>query len=64
MELKLCPFCGGQPIKQKWEMALDERFHIPDNDGYWYSIFCNNCFSESSVYLTEEEAIKAWNKRV
>ena len=45
-------------------MALDERFHVPDNDGYWYSIFCNNCFSESSVYITEEEAIKAWNKRV
>lgn len=64
MELKPCPFCGGQPVKQKWEMSLDERFHIPDNHGYWYSIFCNKCFSEGSECITEEEAIKAWNRRV
>lgn len=64
MELKPCPFCGGWGITQKWEMSLDERFHIPNNHGYWYSIFCNKCFSEGSECITKEEAIKAWNKRV
>lgn len=64
MELKPCPFCGGQAIIQKWEMTPDERFHIPDNHGYWYSIFCDNCLSEGSECVTEEEAIKAWNRRV
>lgn len=64
MELKPCPFCSGLGIIQKWEMSLDERFHIPNNHGYWYSIFCNKCFSEGSECITKEEAIKAWNKRV
>lgn len=64
MELKPCPFCGGQPVKQKWEMAVYERLHIPDNHGYWYSIFCDNCLSEGRECVTEEEAIKAWNRRV
>ena len=64
MELKPCPFCGGWAITQSWEMSLDERFHVPDNHGYWYSIFCNKCFSEGSECVTKEEAIKAWNRRV
>ena len=64
MKLKPCPFCGGCAVTQRWGMSLDERFHIPNNHGYWYSIFCNNCFSEGSECITKEEAIKAWNRRV
>jgi len=45
-------------------MSVYERLHVPDNHGYWYSIFCDNCLSEGSECVIEEEAIKAWNRRV
>lgn len=41
-----------------------EHMNIPDNDGYWYNIYCINCGAEGSNEITKEEAIKSWNRRV
>ena len=49
-ELKPCPFCGGNRI-------------MVTNWGLWKT-WCADCKSETSSYLTEKEAVEAWNRRV
>ena len=48
-KLKLCPFCGAQA-----EIVED----------HYYKIYCTKCPTTLGAYLTKEEAVKAWNKRV
>lgn len=57
--LKPCPFCGG------------EGAGIQDHHGY-YSVTCGyyndatsskHCFQDWGKFETEEDAIKAWNRR-
>lgn len=51
-KLKSCPFCGGKAI-----LSEDKRYDV-------HSVFCNECYIETSPQNTEQEAIDAWNKRV
>jgi len=57
MEAKLipCPFCGGEAQIEKT---------VPHLNPTQYFGHCLTCRIESDLYDTEEEAIKAWNKRV
>ena len=52
-ELKPCPFCGSEPMEDKFL----------DLGGWWHTIKCCNCFCE---LLSREECRveKAWNRRV
>lgn len=54
MKIRACPFCGGKAIT-----TVNTYGH--------YSVFCENdeCFMNFNQMLctTEEEAIKAWNRR-
>lgn len=43
-----CPFCGSKAI-----FATDKK--------NW--VICPNCLSESRLYDTTEQAVKAWNRR-
>ena len=49
-ELKPCPFCGGKAI-----LYIDCGYYIAE---------CEDCEAMSGEHETEEETIKAWNKRV
>ena len=49
-ELKPCPFCGGEA---KIYEASEEDFRVG----------CIRCHTWSDYYFTEDEAIKAWNRR-
>ena len=51
---KTCPFCGG-----KAEVARDP--HAIFSMGY--VVKCEDCYARSVSKPTEQEAIKAWNKR-
>lgn len=56
MELKPCPFCGGEAILRNF-------------DGADYKCECTNNFCQASYmigmnYDTEEDAIEAWNRRI
>ena len=57
-ELKPCPFCGfGMPLIYQYDPF----------DGYQgnltrYKIVCGNCSAKINR-STEEQAIKAWNRR-
>jgi len=53
MNLKPCPFCGGNPKIQE-----DSFMH-----GSYYDIQCQKCWAQSKGYPTEEMAIMAWNSR-
>ena len=47
--LKPCPFCGGEA-------------EMESHNEYW--AVCNDCEGSTDMYLTKQEAIEAWNKRV
>ena len=56
-ELKSCPFCGDTYVK----------VHL--TKGYSFTVGCNtvNCIclhTEGKTFKTQEDAIKAWNRRV
>ena len=63
IELKPCPFCGGQAeeryLKRKMLFA---RFVFPYSTHFVY-IRCAGCAATSEVKWTREEAIEAWNRR-
>lgn len=53
MELKPCPFCGGEA-------------ELCDN-GYFVDVSCKHIqcrgFADTLRYKCEEEAVEAWNRR-
>jgi Lar family restriction alleviation protein len=53
IELKSCPFCGG-------EFLFHEANHLPS--GSWV-VLCEDCDSAGPLKHTPEEAIKSWNSR-
>lgn len=57
MELKPCPFCGGEGHIIKTDFG----------NGYqkYYHGVCLDCGMETKnyVHITKEEAIEAWNRR-
>jgi Lar family restriction alleviation protein len=56
MSMEDCPFCGAD------EDYL--RIHDPYNDGSSFCVICDFCESCGPDALTEEDAIKKWNRRV
>lgn len=53
-ELKLCPFCGNEPI------MLHTRYPMTE---YW-NVKCVSCSAEiNNPMFAEKEAIEAWNRR-
>lgn len=58
MEIKKCPFCGG-------EVSLVQT-KLGKHPAYW--IYCNNYNCEiqpqTLPHLVMDEAIEAWNRRV
>ena len=53
--LKLCKKCGGKA----------EVYCMPGGDYWWdtYSVECTECGSHTRQYDTENDAIRAWNRR-
>lgn len=45
-----CPFCGADGI-------------ITEVKGGGFKVFCVECLSMSSAYLTKDEAVATWNRR-
>ena len=48
---KKCPFCGGEA--KICHMQTDNMAMVA----------CNGCHAHSALFLTEEEAVDAWNRR-
>ena len=57
VELKPCPFCGGDNASQ--------FFHADTGYGASWHVEClaKDCGAGTSFYDTEAEAIAAWNRR-
>ncbi len=54
--LKVCPFCGHDgEIEYESSEVLDR-----DN---WVHIVCGECGGSSGWYLSDEQAVTAWNER-
>lgn len=69
-ELKPCPFCGGEA--REWNNGSIEPI-IDENGSYvdmlifspdMFGIECTKCCCQNIGYSSEQEAIKAWNKRI
>ena len=54
IDLKRCPFCKGMA---RFENSKDAE------DDYITMLICNGCDIRTRKYYSEEEAIKAWNRR-
>lgn len=55
MELKPCPFCGG-------EATLNIAPYI-GGAGFGYIVECDKCWSKTGYYSQKAEAVAAWNSR-
>ena len=68
VELKPCPFCGGQNIAVDSCKGLEECENFEEcSSSEYHAIVCNwnkgGCGASSGYYLTLEKAIEAWNRR-
>lgn len=54
-ELKPCPFCGGEAKMIKFQKVGSETCE--------YVMQCWGCHAKTRVCKTDEEAIRAWNRR-
>ena len=59
MDLKPCPFCGGDPTIQLSEHNLTYR----DDDEPFFEVHCDNCCASGAQGIGREEAEENWNKR-
>lgn len=63
-ELKPCPFCGEFPTLKhdlRYPQGYDDSIHVSE-------VICENLDcpiynADNTYYLTDEEAIEAWNRR-
>lgn len=53
MELKNCPFCGGEALKKR----------VLDGNWCWYYIECPNCLVKTANYPALKIAKNVWNRR-
>ena len=56
MELKPCPFCGGEAVVATWR---DEHGRLDPT-----VIGCSVCKAQSGLYDRKKQATEAWNRRV
>ncbi|KKU91429.1 MAG: hypothetical protein UY23_C0001G0035 [Candidatus Jorgensenbacteria bacterium GW2011_GWA1_48_11] len=54
-----CPFCGGRAEARKKKRRIANEKNPP------WLIQCSNpkCFAESGVFLSQTDAVAAWNRR-
>ncbi|MBQ0142844.1 MAG: Lar family restriction alleviation protein [Prevotellaceae bacterium] len=59
VELKSCPFCGGEA-----QISTDTEA-VKDTMGrFWaYTVVCSRCCATSGLTYTPDKAIEAWNRR-
>lgn len=58
-----CPFCGGKPVLESWEMSAWDKMNIARNSKYWWHVFCDDCLGGGPDMQNAREAIEAWNRR-
>ncbi|MGI6751113.1 MAG: Lar family restriction alleviation protein [Anaerovoracaceae bacterium] len=54
VRLKKCPFCGGEG-----DIAVGTSYGFSKE----YEPYCRKCGASLGIYITETEAIAAWNRR-
>ncbi len=61
-ELKPCPFCGGEDIYKVNDG--DRNAQVAIHKTTEWAVGCSLCrIPEALSYISEEQAIKAWNRR-
>jgi Lar family restriction alleviation protein len=61
MELKPCPFCGGEAETKMYLWGHHAETHAP----IWcYYVYCVSCDAMTdNIFKSKKEAIAAWNRR-
>ncbi len=61
MELKPCPFCGGELIDKYIAVQYEESgLH---RVRYFFSAVCSDCGCRTAKFYNWNSAIEAWNRR-
>ena len=55
-DTKECPFCGHKGKVEREEPLFETAEE-------WYRVICDACGGNAGWYLSQHEAIAAWNKR-
>ena len=59
-KLMPCPFCGSKPIIKTFRTFVEHQHNM----GNKFYITCPSCYIDGpGRYMTENEAIAAWNRR-
>ena len=61
VELKPCPFCGGEAYLKSALSDIVVAYVIPTNE---YKVICKNCRCSSGVWMQKSKAVETWNRRV
>lgn len=75
MEIKKCPFCGGNASLRQEQVTVEKYnpiMSVPDfsigynskRDLIKYKVVCNKCKGMVGLYSSDKTAIEAWNRRV
>ena len=59
IELKPCPFCGGEAFLNFDPEAVEDTF----GRKWAFNVFCGNCCATTGICWSKEQAIEAWNRR-
>ena len=57
--LRNCPFCGSKNIELAQKLCFNQN--IPTGID-WY-VVCNGCCASSGLFISDHDAVNAWNKR-
>lgn len=58
-DLKPCPFCGSKNIELAQKTVFTQNIPVGID---WY-VLCNGCCSSSGLFISDHDAINAWNRR-
>ena len=64
MELKPCPFCGGENVEVYNRLERDPEMELVGLTKNNWNVLCNDCYALGGTRRTAIEAIEAWNRRV
>ena len=58
-ELKPCPFCGSEA-----ELTIVPGYFKSGLSSSGWHVRCLNCYCSQPPYMSDHDAVEAWNRRV
>ena len=63
-KIKPCPFCGAEAVTRRVFISMADYVWVIGCDGVYWSDCPGYIWKLAPGFLTEEQAIRTWNRRV